>query len=113
MTQNLYWDDNVEEGVRKSNARIEFVKKLAHFGVPEDDIKTIYFVFIRSLLEQSATLWHSSLNKDIEDLERVQKSTVKIILKEKYHTYNHAIIKLRMETLHERREQLCLSFAQN
>ena len=99
------------EIVRKSNARME-LRKLAGFGVPVEDMKNTYFLFIRSLLEQSATVWHSSLTQENrDDLERVQKSAVKIILQENYQNYSNALNKLDIETLEERREHLCMNFA--
>ena len=65
------------------------------------------------MMEQSATVWHSSLTQEnIEDLERVQKSAVKIILGPKYNGYKKSLIKLDMESLQERRKILCLTFAQ-
>ena len=98
--------------MRKSNARTELLRRVSGYGVPEEDLKNIYFLFIRSLLEQSATVWHSSLTKEnIEDLERVQKCALRIILKENYQNYTHALRKLGIETLHGRREQLYSSFA--
>ena len=69
-------------------------------------------MFIRSLLEQSATVWHSSLtDENTNDLERVQKSAVRIILGDNYMGYTKSLQKLDIETLAERRSQLCLSFA--
>jgi hypothetical protein len=112
ITNDLTWDLNTAEIVRKSNARMELLRKVSGFGVPEEDLKTIYFLFIRSLLEQSATVWHSSLTQENEeDLERVQKCALRIILKEKYQNYTHALRRLGIETLHARREQLCSNFA--
>ena len=91
---------------------MELVRKVASFGVPEEDLKNVYFLFVRSLLEQSATVWHSSLTEEnSDDLERVQKSAVKIILGEKYVDYEKSLIKFDMESLKHRREQLCLNFA--
>ena len=67
---------------------------------------------MRSLLEQSATVWHSSLTvENREDLERVQKSAVRIILGERYDGYKKSLLKLNMETLEQSREHLCLKFA--
>ena len=67
---------------------------------------------MRSLLEQSATVWHSSLTEEnVNDLERVQKSAVKIILGDRYSGYKKSLVKLDMLSLSERREQLCLNFA--
>ena len=83
ISNNLSWDENVSVLVRKSNARMELLRKLAVFGAPDEDMKTIYILFIRSLLEQSAPVWHSSITQEnSDDLERVQKSALKIILKQ-------------------------------
>ena len=41
------------------------------------------------MLEQSATVWHSSLSEEnIKYLERVEKSAITVMLKEKYKGYN-------------------------
>ena len=67
---------------------------------------------MQSLLEQSATVWHSSLTKDnINDLERVQKTALKVILGDSYKSYEAALNILDIQTLTERRDQLCLNFA--
>ena len=63
-------------------------------------------------MEQSCTIWHSSLTDDnANDLERVQKCALKIILKENYKNYQHALNLLELESLENRREFLCLKFA--
>ena len=91
---------------------MQLLRKVASFSPSEDDLKNIYIIFIRSLLEQSATVWHSSLTQEnIDDLERVQRSALKIILKDKYKDYTNALKILDIETLQDRREQLCLNFA--
>ena len=62
--------------------------------------------------EFSCELWHSSLSKTNEtDIERVQKSALKVILKNKYKDYESALKLLDMESLYERRSSLCLKFA--
>ena len=48
---------------------------------------------------------HSSLIFDnLTDIERVQKNALKIILKEDYISYDHALTKVGLESLIERRE---------
>ena len=77
-----------------------------------EDLKNIYVLFVRSQLEQSAVVWHSSLTQEnITDLECVQKSAVKIIMGNKYKSYQKSLIFLELETLKERRERLFLKFA--
>ena len=91
---------------------MEILRRVSSFGAPIEDLKVIYVLFIRSLLEQSATVWHSSLTKEnIEDLERVQKNALRIILQNKYKSYEKSLVKLGMERLEDRREKLCLNFA--
>ena len=46
------------------------------------------------------------------DLERVQKTALKVILGQKYKSYRNALNKMNLEDLNERRENLCLTFAQ-
>ena len=80
ISKDLKWDLNTAAIVRKANARMELLRKAATFGPPVQDLKDIYILFIRSILEQSATVWHSSITfENSSDLERVQKSAVKII----------------------------------
>ena len=91
---------------------MELLRRVASFGTPAEDLKIIYTLFIRSLLEQSATVWHSSLTQEnITDLERVQKTAVKVILQDNYKGYKQGLAQLNIETLEERREELCLNFA--
>ena len=112
ITSDLSWDQNISSIVKKANARMELLRRVAGFGTPTDDLKIIYILFIRSILEQSATVWHSSLtNENVNDLERIQKSAIKLILNNGYTTYKNGLAQLGLETLASRRETLCLNFA--
>ena len=108
------WDKNTENIVRRSDARMEILRKMATFQPPKNYVKQIYISFIRSLLEQSSNVWHSSLTQQNEsDLERVQKVPLQIILKEKYDNYENAlnVLDLDTDTLKDRRERLMVTFA--
>jgi hypothetical protein len=112
IQNDLKWDLNTAAIVKKANARMELLRKVASFGTCVEDLKNIYVLFVRSLLEQSATVWHRTLTQEnIEDIERVQKSAFKIILNDKYESYTKALVKLDIEKLDDRHEQLCLNFA--
>ena len=56
---------------------------------------------MRSILEQSS----------VNDLKRIQKSAVRVIVWNSYKDYETGLAKLNLETLNDRREYLCLSFA--
>ena len=107
ISNNLTWDLNTGSIVKKANARMVLLRKVASFSTPIEDLKTIYILFVRSILEQSATVWHSSLTQEnINDLERIQKSAVKVILGENFNTYENGLARFNLETLASRREQL-------
>ena len=64
------------------------------------DLKQIYMLQIRSKLDQSAVVWHSSLTqRNRADLERIQKSAVKCIVGQSYVTYEDALVKLGLQSL--------------
>ena len=112
VSNDLKWDKNTSNITKKSYTRMELLRKLSSFKAPIKDMKQIYISYIRSLLEQSCTVWHSSLTIDNEqDLERVQKVAFKIILKDSYKNYENAQLVLDLQTLKERRTFLCLEFA--
>ena len=61
---------------------------------------------IRSKLDQSAVVWHSSLtSKNRYDLKRIQKSG------NGYKSYEEALEQLGLETLEKRRDLMCLKFS--
>ena len=88
INNKLTWDANTTFLVKKANARMRMLHKLVSFNVPIEDLKTIYILYIRSHLEQSCQVWHSSLTlENLTDIERVQKNALKIILQDKYESY--------------------------
>ena len=96
ISDDLKWDLNTANIVKKANARLELLRRVASFNPPLEDLKTIYILFIRSLLEQSATVWHSSLTEEnISDIERVQKSAVRIMLGSEYKGYKNHLISFK------------------
>ena len=98
--------------MKKANARMQLLRKCATFTTDKNELTNVYILFIRSILEQSCVVWHSSLNKeDSENLERVQKSAIKVILQEEFTEYTEGLQHLKLDTLSERRAALCQNFA--
>ena len=63
-------------------------------------------------MEQNVAVWSSTITQeDIEDIERVQKVALRLILKENYDNYDQALLLLDLEKLQTRRTDLCLRFA--
>ena len=112
LTDDLKWDKNTSEIVKKAFKRMQILNRASSFTSSRQDLKKIYLIYIRSILEQSAVVWHSSLtSKNRRDLERVQKVAVKVILGNSYSSYKNGLDKLNIQTLSERREQICFRFA--
>ena len=80
-------------------------------------ILDVYMKEIRSLLELAVPAWHSGLTvKQAGDIERVQRVAVHIILSDSItgkcdFDYAMALVVLAIDPLKERRDKLCLSFA--
>ena len=81
ITSDLKWKRNTEEITKKANARMQILRKISKFNPKVSDMIQIYISYIRSILEQSCVVWNSSLTKELsDDLERIQKASVRIIL---------------------------------
>ena len=112
ITDDLKWEVNTASLVKRANSRMQLLHKVASFGTSLEERRNIYILFIRSVLEQSCVVWHSGLTKENEDdLERVQKSAVRIIIGNNFENYNDALIKANLDSLKVRREELCYKFA--
>ena len=112
ISDDLKWDENTDFLVKRAYACMELLRKISSFGTGREEKKDIYILYIRSILEQSCVVWHSSLtDENVQSLERVQKAPMKIILGQKYTNYEETLEKLDLQPLSERREELCLKFA--
>ena len=96
----------------KAYARMSLITKLKYVGVKRDDLIDVYKLFIRSLLEYCCVAFHSSLNLDnIQDIERIQKTALRVIFGEDYQDYQSALRQSGLDTLHSIRASRCLNFA--
>ena len=112
LTNDLKWDRNTEELVKKANKRMQLLYKASNFTTSKKDLKDIYVTFVRNILESSSVVWHSSLTKNNSiALERVQKIAARVIMGSKYESYKKSLKTLNIDSLKARREKLCLSFA--
>ena len=112
LRDDLSFKSNTAHITRKAYQRMSILHNLYKFEVPIDDLLKIYILYIRSVLEQSKVVWHSSITKGEQiEIERVQKCAIRIILKEDYTSYEGALKITGLDTLKARRTQVCLTFA--
>ena len=91
IQDDLSWNSNTSQLVKRATSRMLILRKLKEFDVPKCDMLTIYILFIRLIIEQSSVLWSSSLTLDDQQrLERVQKIALHIIYDTDYISYGNA-----------------------
>ena len=91
---------------------MQLIKGLQGFGATKKEMVNFWILFCRSELEQSCVVWGPSLTQEnIENLKRTQKTFAKLVLRQNYKTYDHALVQLNLESLETRRKQLLLRFA--
>ena len=114
ISKDLKWHKNTNYLVKKANKKMRMLHLAAKFTKNKDHLKHIYKTFIRSRLEFSSTVWHSSLTlANRQDLERIQKAALKVILGKDYESYEKSLKILNMESLDQRRESMSLKFVKN
>ena len=114
IDNSLSWDKNCSQLIKKINNRMQLIRSVYSFGASNKEMVHLWILFCRSVLEQSCMLWHNSLTQDnIDDLERTQKSFAKMILKDKYVTYENALLILNLDSLQVRRTILTLKYAKS
>ena len=112
ISEDLSWDKNTQEMCQKAFSRISMLTKLRYVGVNTEDLIEIYVLFIRSITEYCAVAWHSSLTvEQSTDIERIQKTCLRVILGDSYVSYSAALEMTGLQTLYDRREKRCLDFA--
>ena len=71
VNDRLNWNSNTAYLVTRANARMRILHKLVDFSIPKTDLINIYKIYVRSVLEQSCQVWHSSLTQGQElEMER-------------------------------------------
>ena len=112
ITSNLNWQAHVDHMCQKAFNRLWMIRRLKPLGATVDELIEVYQTQIRCLLEFAVAAWNSGLTKaQINQLERVQKCALAIILQDDYVDYGHALSSVNLKSLQDRRHALCLKFA--
>ena len=112
ITNDLSWTRNTEEMTRKGYSRLWMVKRLLGLGGSQETLIDVYCKQIGSVLEFGVPVWNSSLTQEqVREIERVKKSFLHVVLGEEYEDYENALALTDLESLEERRLNLCTKFA--
>ena len=112
MTSDLKCHCNTSYISQKAYSRLWLMRRLKQLGANNKELIDVYCKQVRSVLEFGAVVWHPSLTQiNTNDIERVQKSAIAIILGKNDLSYENSLLLVGLEKLTKRRESLCLHFA--
>ena len=114
ISKDLKWTTNSNFLVTKCNRKFFMFAKLKSFRATREELLRVWVSYLRPICEYAAPLWHSSISvADACKIERLQKRALRIILGGEYTSYSDALESLKIPSMHQRREMLCLKFATN
>ena len=112
ITSDMKWNANTQYICARGYSKLWMLRNLKRYGANTGDLLDVYVKQCRSILELAVPAWSPGLTvSNANQIERVQKAAFAIILGESYSSYSGALLKLKMETLVDRRQALCLNFA--
>ena len=80
ISNDLKWNDHLEQAIEKANSGLYFLVQLRRAGVGAGSLIKFYCTVIRQVLEYGAQVFHHKLQDYLcEDLERVPKRALSII----------------------------------
>lgn len=111
ITNQISWNENCSLLVKKVNARMQLLRKVWSFGSTPSEMVQLWKTFCRSILEQTCVVWDSGLTREnIKDLERTQKTFVKLDLEENYQNYQTGLLALQLDSLEKKKENYLFEF---
>ena len=112
IRSDMRWNSNTESIVKRAYNKLWTIRRLKELGANTPELVDIFMKHCRSILEFAAPAWHGAITvAERQDIERVQKVALHIILGDQYETYRNALGITNLEMLEVRRNNLCMKFA--
>ena len=109
--EDLLWSKNCDELSRRAYARIPMISKLKYIGTRTEDLLDVYCLYVRSILEFCAVVFHSGLTQEqSHQLETVQGVALFTILGDNYVLYEAAREMTGIPMFSERRQERVETF---
>jgi hypothetical protein len=113
LQNDLKWDSQVNNMLKKANRRLYMLRSLKKFGFDKEELCVVYSGYVRPILEYADAVWHSSISvKESSHIESIQKRACRIILGADYNSYHEALDTCDLDSLHDRRVEHCRRFAE-
>ena len=112
ISDDLSWSRNCTEICKQAYSRLPMLTRLKYVGAKMEDLIDVYVLYIRSVTEYCSVAWHSRLTEEQKHkLERIQRTSLKVILGDMYIDYLSALEMTGLGSLDDQRLKRCLSFA--
>ena len=112
VSSDTRWSKNTDYICHKARGKLWILRRLLNLNLDIYQMFDVYTKEVRSILELAVPVWHSGLTKQqSQDIERIQKAAMQIILQDKYSNYQLACQTFSSQTLELRRVKLCSKFA--
>ena len=102
--RDLKFNHHINSIVNKANSRLGLIKRTITTRSREV-ILPLYKSLVRPILEYCVAIWHPHLQRDINEIEKVQRRATKLISSIKNHTYSQRLAILKLDSLTFRRRR--------
>ncbi len=108
-SNDLSWNKHIDGIITKASKRLYVLYQLKRAGVSQRDLLRVYLSVIRPVVEYACPVWHTNLPGYLSDsIEVVQQGALRTIYPGV--SYSEAMEKSSMQTLFDRREELCKKY---
>ena len=105
ISSNLKWNNHIDQIISKARKRLYSLSQLKRANVGMKELVLFFTTCIRPILEYASPVFHNSLTNYLsQDLERIQKRALRIILP--WTSYEEALQSTGLERLSHRRDIL-------
>ena len=114
LRSDLSWSENTDKMCKAAFSRLWMLRRLKKLGASEKILLDVYQKQIRCVAEFAVAAWASNITKnEILQIERIQKAALAIIYSQNYRNYEKALSISGLQSLSDRRKNICLKFAKN
>ena len=109
FSQDLTWNKQVDNIVKKASKRLYMLYQLKRAGITQKDLVSVYVSVMRPVLEYACSVWHTNLPLYLSDnIEVIQKRALKCIFPGL--GYAEILRRVNLDTLNVRRDIICQNY---
>ena len=104
ISKNLKPDTHINKCVSKANSMVGMIRR-TFTNINKDMFNRLYKVYVRPILEYCQQIWSPHLQKDIDEIEKVQRRATKLVKGLENLEYEERLEELKLFRLSDRRRR--------